>query len=133
MEQIQRERYPAKEGKSRIEVYPALGHNLRSYSAQEEPTLWQIERVRVYMAQGRWPRFVSKIGQITLYGKAYRGGRDYVRQQVWLCFDAQTNEWVVQQEDAQELVRHPADQITAECICGLKVAHPRPPSKKKKG
>lgn len=132
VEQMQRETYPAKEGKSRLAAYPDLRCNPRRYSAAQEPTLWQIERVRSYLAQGRWPRLVSKIGQITLYGRAYSIGHKYAHQQVWLRFDPMTNEWVVQQEDGTELTRRPAQQITPESICQLKVAHPRPPSIKKK-
>ena len=132
VEQTQREVYPAKEGKSRLATYPALLGNPRTYSIAQEPTLWQIARVRAYLAQGRWPRLVSKIGQITLYGRAYSIGHKYAHQQAWVSLDPTTNEWVVQQEDGTEIGRRQAEQITAECICGLKVAHPRPPSIKKK-
>jgi hypothetical protein len=127
----QRERYPAKMGKTRLEAYPKLRRNPRIYTSGANG-LWNLQHVRDYLAQGRWPRWVSKIGQITLYGKPYRVGRDYVRQQVWLRFDAATNEWIIQNADGKEIIRHYADQITQERICALQVAQPRPPSNKRK-
>ena len=84
------------------------------------------------MAAGRWPRVVSKIGQIHVYGQPYRVGRAYIRQTVWVQLNAEHGEWVVQGPDGQALIRHPAGQLTAERICHLQVAHPRPPSKKRK-
>jgi hypothetical protein len=128
----QRERYPtkAKQGQTRLEACPALYQNPRVYKEADEPNLWSIERVRTYLAKGRWPRFVSKIGQITLYGKAYRVGRAFAHQQVWLRFDGETNEWIIQNAEGKEIIRHLADQITKERICSLTVAKPRPLSKK---
>lgn len=129
----QREAYPSKQGRSRLEAYPGLMTNPRSYRADQETEHFDLERVKRYLAQGRWPRVVSKIGQITFYGKAYRVGRAYVRQQVWLSFDAVASQWVVQAQEGAEIVRHEAQQITQQRICALQVANPRPPSKRRTG
>jgi transposase InsO family protein len=132
MAQTQREAYPSVGGCSRLAAYPALRQNPREYRGHSEAEGFAIERVRRYLSQGRWPRIVSKIGQITLYGKAYRVGRAYVGEQVWLAFDSQTGEWVVRDREGTEVIRHVAEQITAEKIGALQVSHPRPPSNKKK-
>jgi hypothetical protein len=130
---VQREEYrPAAGGLTRQERFPQLARNERRYAADEEARQFDIGRVKEHLAQGRWPRLVSKIGQITLYGQAYRVGRKWQGEQVWLRFDAVTTEWVVADREGKELVRHAAEQITAERICELRVAHPRPPSKKKR-
>ena len=127
---LQRERYPAVQGRTRLEAYPELQQNPRRYRASEEAAQFALPQVTAYLAQGRWPRLVSKIGQITLYGQAYRVGRRWVGQQVWLRLDAAATEWVVEASDGHEIIRHPAEQLTRERIIELRVAHPRPLSKK---
>jgi hypothetical protein len=128
---IQRERYPTRGGQTRLAAYPGLRARPRPYQAAAEASQFDLERVKVYLASGRWPRVVSKIGQITLYGQPYRVGRQWAGEQVWLRFDPQTSEWVVSRKEGTELIRHVAAQITAERICNLQVSHPRPPSRKK--
>jgi len=49
-----------------------------------------------------------------------------------LSYDAATSEWVIANAASEELIRHAAEQIPAEKIRNLQVAHPRPPSGKKK-
>jgi len=130
---VQREQYrPAGSGSTRQERFPQLATNARRYRADEEAEQFDLERVKQYLAPGRWPRLVSKIGQITLYGKAYRVGRAWSGEQVWLRFDAVTTAWVIEDRTGKELVRHAAEQITVERIRHLRVAQPRPPSKKKR-
>jgi hypothetical protein len=129
---VQREEYPAGGGPPRLAAHPELAQGSRLYRAASEATQWQLARVQRYLAQGRWPRVVSKIGQIHLYGHPYRVGGKYARQQVWVELEPERGEWLVRAEDGRELIRHPAAQLTAERICRLQVAHPRPPSRKKK-
>jgi hypothetical protein len=129
---VQREQYRGRDGRTRREAYPQLETTDRRYTTAQEATQFDLGRVKEYLAQGRWPRLVSKIGQITLYGKAYRVGRRWVGEQVWLRLDATTGEWVICAKDGEEVIRHPADQITTDRIMNLQVAHPRPPSKRKK-
>jgi hypothetical protein len=128
----QREVYPAKHGKTRLEVFPGLCQNARSYSKEQENQQWHLQQVYDYLAKGLWPRLVSKIGQITVYGKPYRVGRAYVHQQVFLRLDAATGEWIIQDANGHEIIRHPAQQITTERICGLSVSQARPPSRRGK-
>lgn len=127
---VQRERYPAVAGQTRAAAYPALGQNSRSYRAAAEAEQFDLDAVKAHLAQGRWPRRASKIGQITLYGRPYRLGRRWAGQQVWFQFDPATTEWVVLTEDGQEIRRHAAAQVTTARIIALDVAQPRPLSKK---
>jgi hypothetical protein len=132
--QIQRERYPtaAAHGRTRLAAYPALTQSQRPYAPANEAAQFNLGRVKTHLAQGRWPRLVSKIGQIPFYGKAYRVGRGWTGESVWLQYDAPTSEWVIVSKAGQELIRHPAEQISTERICTLQVSQPRPPSRKKK-
>ena len=128
---VQREEYPAHGGPPRLAAHPELAETQRPYASDQEADHWQLARVLSYLAQGRWPRGVSKIGQIHLYGQPYRAGGKYARQQVWVELDPERCEWVVRAADGEELRRHPATQLTAERICQLQVAHPRPPHRRR--
>jgi hypothetical protein len=129
---VQREEYPAGGSLSRLAAHPELAQRPRPYQIDQEADQWQLARVLQYLAPGRWPRLVSKIGQIHLYGQPYRVGAKYARQQVWVELAPEPCEWVVRADDGQELRRHPASQLTAERICHLQVAHPRPPHRQRK-
>jgi hypothetical protein len=129
---VQREEYPAVGGQSRLAAFPPLEARPRPYAAEREGAQWELERVTTYLSQGLWPRQVSLRGQISLYGKAYQVGERHGGKQVWVRFDATQRQWIVQGPDGQELVRHPADQITAERIGQLQVAKPHASSQKKR-
>ena len=73
---LQREQYrPRTLGQPRLLAYPELPQNPRAYPAAGEAEPFELARVQQWLAQRRWPRRVSKIGQITFYGKAHRVGR----------------------------------------------------------
>jgi hypothetical protein len=127
---MQREEYPAVGGKSRLAAHPELAAQPRAYRREEEEEEWKLERVASYLGAGKWPRQVSQRGQISLYGKAYEVGRGHGGQEVWVRFDAQTYEWVIEGKEGDELRRHPAEQITPERIRELKVSKPHASSKK---
>jgi hypothetical protein len=130
--ETQRERYPLADGRTRRQTFPELVTNERTYRIPEEERSFDMERVKQYLAQGLWPRVASKVGQIHLYGKAYHIGKKHAKETVWVKFDATTTDWVVLNRRGQEVKRHPAQQITAEKIRTLKVANPRPPSRKRR-
>jgi hypothetical protein len=126
---VQREEYPAVGGQSRLSAHPKLQTPTRPYRRAEEAQRWELARVSGYLAQGVWPRQVSKRGQISLYGKAYQVGAAQGGERVWVRLDGERREWVVQGGDGQEKARHAADQITAERIRGMQVAKPHASSK----
>jgi hypothetical protein len=130
--QVQREEYETARGCTRLEAHPELKQVRRPYQEATEGEEWQLGRVLSHLAAGCWPRQVSKIGQIHIYGQRYCVGRRYRRQQVLVHLDAERVEWVVQGKDGTELIRHAAKQLTAERICALKVSQPRPLSNKEK-
>ena len=129
---VQREEYPAEGGVPRLTRHPELAQGPRPYVAEREASEWQLARVLQYLAPGRWLRLVSKVGQIHLYGQAYRVGQEWAGQHVWVELDPTLQDWVVRAEAGQELIRHPARQLTVERICQLQVARPHHPSGKSK-
>lgn len=121
----QREEYPAKAGQSRSAAYPGLYSNPRRYDQSDEAAQWELRRVQEYLAQGRWARQVSKVGQITLYNHTYSVGRPLAGSRVWVAYDLASAAWLIVDERGQELVRHQASQITAERIGQLAVSQPK--------
>lgn len=126
MAQTQRERYPSIEGQSRLQAYPALGICARAYLPTQEAGQWDIQRVEAFLAQGRFVRLVSKKGQISLYNRAYRVGEEHAGSHVFVRYDLNTHQWVIQQTNGQEVRRHPAKEIVAERICRLDVCYVKP-------
>jgi hypothetical protein len=129
--QTQRERYPSVHGQSRLAAYPELAAP-RPAPADGSLAGFDLARVTAYLAQGRWRRRVSKVGQITFYGQGYRVGRPWGGEHVWVRLDAASHEWVVSQEDGTELRRYPAAQISTERICALQVSCPHSSAKYRK-
>jgi len=119
----QREEYPAKAGQSRAAAYPSLYSNPRGYLEAEELAQWDLRRIQAHLAQGRWARTVSKVGQITLYNRAYSVGRAHAGRQVWVGYDPASCSWVIVDERGQELVRHLATEITEERIRRLDITY----------
>jgi hypothetical protein len=128
---MQRERYPTQHGCTRLAAHPALEQNERPYACDPEEKQFEIERVRAYLGQFRWPRSVSKVGRISLYDHEYGVGRAYKGEQVWVRFDVKTSEWVVAGKDGRELIRHSAVEITKEQLCHLSEEPPRPRKKRR--
>jgi hypothetical protein len=123
---LQRERYPALGGQSRLAAWPSLTRVVRPYDPRREAAQWDLHRVTAYLAQGVWPRRVDQVGRITLYHRPYGVGRAYRGQTVFVRFDPTAHAWVIQDPAGQELRRHPALELTAERITRLAVSHLRP-------
>jgi hypothetical protein len=126
MAQTQREVYPSVQGKTRLQAYPALAVWSRAYSFPEEASQWQLARAEAFLSQGRFVRLVGQKGQISLYNRAYRVGAQHAGRQVFVRYDPETHQWVIQRPDGQEVIRHATREITAERIRALEVSYVKP-------
>lgn len=113
---MQRERYPAIAGQSRLQAYPDLQGNTRSYTHAQESQLWQLQRVDHFISQSIWTRRVDKVGRISLFNNAYSVGRAYTGQDVNIQFRCPEREWCIETLQGQLLKRYPAREITPDCI-----------------
>ena len=70
--EAQRQRLPTRvcQGLSRADYYPGLFRNARRY----DPTDFDRQRIYAYLAQGKWYRKVSTVGQLSMFGKTYQVG-----------------------------------------------------------
>lgn len=119
---MQRERYPAIDGQSRLLTYPDLLHNPRQYCQSNEAQLWDIQRVDEFIANRIWTRRVDKVGRISLFSTAYSVGRVFAGSDVMIHFDVDTREWIIEDERGRLLKRHQCQEITPERILNLNLA-----------
>ena len=120
--EMQRERYPAFKGRSRLVVYPDLLQVNRSYAREDETENWQLQRVFDYLVSRLWQRRVDKAGQISFFSHAYSVGKAHVGKTVTVRLDAQTQEWMMESEQGQLLKRYAAQELTSERICGFSLS-----------
>ena len=118
---LQRERYPACDGRSRLAAYPALTSIKRPFDPAAEALTWDFERVKRFLAARRWSRRVCKVGRITFAHRVYAVGRPFKRRQVWVALDPELLMWLVFDEVGQILARHPAPELTPARMRELKV------------
>ncbi|MEP0764097.1 MAG: hypothetical protein HRF48_15310 [Chloroflexota bacterium] len=102
---LQREQYPVKEGRSRLQCYPELTQVVRPYDPAQDAHLWSQQAMFDYLATWRFQRKVELNGRITLLNREYSVGRDYKRRTLTIQLDATTHEWVVSEEDGREIRR----------------------------
>jgi hypothetical protein len=123
---IQRERYPAIAGRSRMEAYPDLRHSGRPYDPEREAAQWDLARVDQVLSAGVYYRRANARGAIWLYGMGRSLGRAHRGKEVCVRFDPTLRQWVVSDQEGQELKRLAADELSRPRILSLTVGHKRP-------
>lgn len=123
---LQREAYPSCSGRTRLQTYPALAKRAKAYHSDLESTLWHFPLVLQFLAQHRWPRTVSKTGQISLYNRNYSVGRPFAGQIVSVRFDAQLREWVIENTQGQIVRRQPFKEFDAHRVQTMQITHRKP-------
>jgi hypothetical protein len=91
---VQRERYPAVAGMSRMEAYPDLRHTGRPYDPDREGAQWDLARVDQVLASGVYYRRANAHGAIWLYGWERNLGRTHRGKEVSVRFDPGCRLWV---------------------------------------
>jgi transposase len=69
-----------------LEAFPSAIHSGRHYALNLEAEMLSLQRVYAYLASGRWFRFVSKNGTISLGGHTYYLGTQWHKQQAEISF-----------------------------------------------
>jgi hypothetical protein len=129
---VQRERYPAIAGLSRMEAYPELRHSGRPYRREDEGAVWDEARVGRFLAAGVYYRRANARGAIWLYGRGRGLGRRHRGKEVSVRFDPAEWQWVVSDHQGQELKRLEAAELVRQRILSLTVGHRRPDRKRPK-
>ena len=102
--------------KTRVEAYPALLSPGRAY----QPEHFDTQQVVNFLAEGRWTRTVSKVGQLEFYCQRWHLGASYRRQRVEIRLEAVQRQWIVSSaETHQEIARFSAAFLSHDNIWKL--------------
>lgn len=124
---VQREKYPAIAGQSRVAAYPALAAGGRPYDAAQEAAPWDAPRVWTALAQGSWHRRVDKVGRISLYNRPRSVGRRCAGTTVSVRLGERTPPtWVITTAKGEPIRELPAPELCRARIRTLTVTHRRP-------
>ena len=125
---VQRERYPVRDGHSRLAAFPALAAGGAPYDPAQDGQQWDERRVWTWLGQRVWTRRVDKVGRLSLanhplgVGKAWAGQEVTVR--LIVADDAPA--WVIRDRQGTLLRQHPAPALSRERILALDVSRRRP-------
>jgi hypothetical protein len=115
----QRERYPAIDGKSRMEAYPWLIRSGRGYCRGWERVVWDRKEALLCLAGRVVMRKVSGQGKVSLYDRMVSVGREHAGQRLEVRFDAAAEQWVFRGAGGQEVRRREAVGLSEEALVGL--------------
>jgi hypothetical protein len=125
LDRWQRELYPLRTGRPRMETYPGLKHSGRTYTRAREAKNWDLRRAWQLLEAYVVPRLVDQQGKVSLYGRPYHVGSLWAGRRIWVGFDAESGSWTFQDEDGYEIAQRPARELTAERIQALDVTNRR--------
>lgn len=125
---LQRERYPARAGQSRLVAYPALAQVRRPYDPRQEGRRWRVQRVWAALREGIWTRRVDKVGRISLANWPITVGRPWAGQTVTvrLVVAANRPHWRIRDAHGTLLAQQPAAALSRARIRALDVSRRRP-------
>lgn len=88
-------RIPAKEYRTRTELYPALNDNPRPYHSD----LFEIDRVYKYLGTKVWQRRIKNNGSVKFFAQDIYIGKRYARLPVTIIFDTGEGCWRFSKEN----------------------------------
>jgi hypothetical protein len=124
-ERRQRERYPYRGQRSRLEVHPGLAHSGRAYSPDWEEENFQLRPAQELLAGCVAARQVDKAGRVSVYSRDYYVGRSWAGQTVYVRYDPQAGRWMFSDEQGRLLQHHAAPEISREGVRDLTATNGR--------
>jgi len=101
-----------------LDAYPEARHSGRPYRLEWEEALLDMQRVYDYLAQGRWFRRTTGVGQFSVGAQRYGLGRAWANQMLEITLDSQTGELICLAEDGQQEIRRPIKGLTKSDLMG---------------
>jgi len=113
-------RFPSRSwaGQAPLVAHPDARHSGRPYRLEWEEAMLDMQRVYEYLAQARWFRRTSSVGQFSLGAHRYGLGKDFANRALEITFDAQTQELICLSEDARQETRLPIQGLTKSNLMG---------------
>jgi len=114
------QRYPSRSlgGQAPLQAYPEAHHSGRPYRPEWEEALLDMQPVYAYLAQGRWFRRTSSLGQVSLGAHRYGVGQRLANQTLEITFDPQVCEFKCLSEDGRQEIRLPTRGLTKSDLMG---------------
>jgi len=113
-------RFPSRSlaGQAPLVAHPEAQHSGRPYRLEWEEAMLDMQSVCEYLAQARWFRRTSSLGQFSLGARRYGLGKHSANRTLEITFDAQTRELICLSEDGQQETRHPIQGLTKSALMG---------------
>lgn len=113
-------RFPSRslDGQAPLVAHPEAQHSGRPFRLEWEEAMLDMQRVYDYLAQARWFRRTSAVGQFSLGARRYGLGKDFAHRTLEITFDAQTRELICLSEDGQQETRLPIQGLTKSDLMG---------------
>lgn len=99
-------------------AYPDAIHSGRHYSLNLEEEILSLQRVYDYLAQGRWFRFVSQNGTVSLGSQTYYLGTKWYKQQAEISFMADEKLFRFLDEAGQLITYKSIKGVSKESLMG---------------
>ena len=109
------------QGQPPLRACPELAIPRRVYTQDQEPALFDFERVELYLSDWHWQRLVDQTGCISLADRNISVGRAYQGQTVSVIYDLDQHQFVAQAyDDARTVLRQfSLPEVTPDHIMGL--------------
>ena len=113
-------RFPSRSlaGQAPLAAHPEAQHSGRPFRLEWEEAMLDMQRVYDYLAQARWFRHTSLVGQFSLGARRYGLGKDFANRALEITFDVQTRELICLSEDGQQETRLPMQGLTKSALMG---------------
>jgi hypothetical protein len=113
-------RFPSRTlaGQAPLVAHPEARHSGRPYRLEWEEAMLDMQHVYKYLAQARWFRRTSSVGQFSLGAHRYGLGKDFANRTLEITFDAQTQELKCLSEDGQQETHLPIQGLTKSNLMG---------------
>jgi len=100
-------------------VYPHAAQPRRYYRIADETTLFELERVKTYLSQGKWLRHTSSKGQFSFHVQKYNLGVRFRSQWIQVTYSPNGIFQVTSPTASDVLLTFVTDDLTLEAITGL--------------
>jgi hypothetical protein len=122
MDQLQREAYPSLQGRSRLEVFPALRRPPRPYTEAWEQSAWELRRAQDYLAGLVAVRQANKQGQVSIYARRVSVGARHRGQPVVVQYDPDGQVWLLADTEGRLLREVAAPEICRNHILAVDIS-----------
>lgn len=99
-------------------AFPKATHSGCHYHLAYEEDMLDLERVYLYLQQGKWFRLVSNSGTVSLGGQVYSVGTQWRQQQVEISFDPEFHTLLFYNDAASLVATHSIKGISKSELMG---------------